>query len=82
VASDVLPRGMDRATLTLGAKWFASILQVLGYTATGLSFDPWNVYLFLVGLLGWLAVGFLWRDRAIILIHFIALGAMVAGLLS
>jgi hypothetical protein len=82
VASDALPRGIERETLTFAVKWFASMVQILGYTATGLGFSPWNVYLFLIGLVGWLAVGFLWRDRAIILIHVIALGAMVAGLLS
>lgn len=82
MASEVLPRGTDRATLTFGVKWFASIVQILGYTATGLGFSPWNICLFLVGLVGWLAVGLLWRDRAIILIHVIALGAMVSGLLT
>jgi len=41
-----------------------------------------NIYLFLVGLIGWFAVGFLWKDRAIMLIHAVALAAMVAGLLN
>ena len=72
----------DRARLTFVVKWAASIVQILGYTATGFGLAPWNIYLFLVGLLGWLAVGVLWRDRAIILIHLVALGAMVAGLMS
>lgn len=30
-------------------------------------------------LIGWLVVGVLWNDRAIMLIHFVALGAMLAG---
>lgn len=39
-----------------------------------------NLYLFLIGVLGWFAVGVLWNDRAIMLIHIVALGAMVAGM--
>ena len=39
-----------------------------------------NLHLFVVGVLGWLIVGVLWNDRAIMLIHFVALGAMLAGM--
>ena len=63
-------------------KWIASIFQVIGYGATAFGWTPWNIYMFLIGLVGWLAVGVLWQDRAIILIHMIALGAMTVGLIS
>ena len=63
-------------------KWAASLVQILGYSATAFGMTPLNIYLFLVGLIGWFAVGWLWRDRAIMLIHVVALGAMVAGLLN
>jgi hypothetical protein len=43
---------------------------------------PWNIYFFLAGLIGWFIVGVMWKDRAIMLIHIVALGAMVAGLAS
>ena len=61
-------------------KWAASIIQILGYAGTGFGWTPWNLYLFLVGVLGWLIVGVLWNDKAIILIHFVALGSMLAGM--
>ncbi len=61
-------------------KWAASIIQILGYAATGFGWTPWNLYLFLIGVLGWLAVGVLWKDRAIILIHIVAFAAMVLGM--
>jgi len=38
--------------------------------------------LFLVGLVGWFIVGVLWNDRAIMLIHLVALFALLAGLLA
>ena len=63
-------------------KWVASGMQILGYTATGFDWTPWNLYLFLVGLVGWFSVGFMWNDRAIMLIHAVALAAMVAGMVS
>ncbi len=73
---------LDRALAVMIVKWAASIVQILGYTATAFGMTPLNIYLFLIGLIGWFAVGLLWRDKAIILIHLVALGAMVAGLLS
>ncbi|WP_420408859.1 DUF6552 family protein [Hoeflea sp.] len=61
-------------------KWVASAVQILGYTATGFGFTPWNLYLFVIGVFGWFAVGVLWNDRAIMLIHIVALAAMLAGM--
>jgi hypothetical protein len=63
-------------------KWAASLAQIAGYMATAFDCAPWNIYLFLVGLTGWFIVGVLWNDRAIMLIHVIALAGMVAGLVS
>lgn len=63
-------------------KWVASIIQIFGYGATAFGLTPLNIYLFLGGLVGWFLVGYIWNDRAIMLIHVVALGAMVAGLLS
>lgn len=70
----------DRAAFLI--KWGASVIQILGYTATGFGWTPWNLYLFLAGVLGWFLVGIIWNDRAIMLIHIVALGAMIAGMRS
>ncbi|MEM7291309.1 MAG: DUF6552 family protein [Pseudomonadota bacterium] len=61
-------------------KWVASIIQIFGYAATAFGMTPLNIYLFLAGLIGWFIVGVMWNDRAIMLIHIIALGAMFVGL--
>ena len=63
-------------------KWVASLIQIGGYTATAFGMTPLNIYLFLGGLFGWFLVGAFWNDRAIMLIHVVALGAMVAGMIS
>ena len=63
-------------------KWGASIAQIGGYTATGFGFTSWALPFFAIGLAGWLAVGIAWRDRALILIHLVAVVAMLTGLAS
>ena len=58
-------------------KWIATAVQLVGYGLTGLNIVPWNIYAFLVGILLWFAVGVMWKDRAIMLVHvgaFISLG--------
>lgn len=72
----------SRGQLVFVVKWVASVIQIMGYAATGFGWTPWNLYLFLVGVLGWLMVGVLWNDRALMLVHLVALGAMVAGMAS
>lgn len=69
----------DRVTIL---KWIASVIQIMGYTATASGLTPLNIYLFLMGLIGWFAVGWIWKDRAIMLIHVVALGAMIVGLMG
>lgn len=77
-----VPSSLSFEKLAFAIKWVASIIQILGYAATAFGMTPLNIYLFLVGLLGWFLVGVMWNDRAIILIHIIALGAMMIGLAS
>lgn len=69
-----------RSTETSTIKWSASIIQVFGYGATAFGLAPLNMYLFLVGMIGWLIVGWRWNDMAMTMIHLVALAAMVIGL--
>lgn len=73
---------VERGHTAFIVKWVASIIQILGYAGTGFGWTPWNLYLFLVGVLGWLIVGVLWNDKAIMLIHLVALGSMLVGMAS
>lgn len=82
MASDINFPAFGQVRLAFAIKWAASVIQIMGYTATGFGWTPWNLYLFLAGVLGWFAVGVLWNDRAIMLIHIVALGAMIAGMTS
>lgn len=71
-----------RERLVFAVKWSASAIQIMGYTATGFGWTPWNLYLFLIGVVGWFAVGALWNDKALMLVHLVALGAMITGMAS
>lgn len=73
---------VDTGRVAFIVKWVASVIQIMGYGATGFGWTPWNLYLFLVGVLGWLLVGVLWNDRALMLVHFAALGSMLVGMAS
>lgn len=80
--SDTLTASSFRERFAFAVKWGASVVQIMGYTATAFGWTPWNLYLFLVGVFGWFAVGALWNDRAIMLVHLVALGAMIVGMSS
>ena len=62
-------------------KWIATIIQLIGYGLTGLNYTPWNVYLFFLGIILWFAVGVMWKDKAIIVVHVGAFISILAGYL-
>ncbi|WP_170774043.1 DUF6552 family protein [Ruegeria lacuscaerulensis] len=80
--SDALDFVLPRERLVFTVKWGASAVQIMGYTATGFGWTPWNLYMFLIGVVGWFAVGALWNEKALMLVHLVALGAMIAGMAS
>jgi hypothetical protein len=63
-------------------KWVATAIQLVGYGLTGLNIVPWNVFFFLVGIVLWFAVGVMWRDRAIMLVHVGAFISLLVGYLN
>ena len=44
-----------RERFVFAIKWGASAIQIMGYSATGFGLTPWNLYLFLIGVVGWFA---------------------------
>lgn len=63
-------------------KWVATVIQLIGYGLTGLNYTPWNVYFFLVGIILWFAVGMMWKDKAIMVVHVGAFLSLLIGFLS
>ncbi|WP_424941577.1 DUF6552 family protein [Aliiroseovarius sp. S253] len=63
-------------------KWIATAIQLVGYGMTGLNMTPWNVYAFFVGIFLWFAVGVMWKDKAIMVVHVGAFISLFAGYLN
>jgi hypothetical protein len=62
-------------------KWLATVIQLIGYAMTGLNFVPYNIYMFFIGIFLWFAVGFMWKDKAIMVVHIGAFVSLLAGYL-
>ena len=61
-------------------KWLATVIQLIGYGMTGLNLSPYNIYIFFVGVFLWFAVGFMWKDKALIAMNFTALTIYLLGI--
>lgn len=69
-------------TFVDATKWTATAIQLVGYGLTGLNIVPWNVLFFVIGIALWFAVGFMWKDRAIMVVHVGAFVSLVGGYLN
>jgi hypothetical protein len=63
-------------------KWVATFIQLIGYGLTGMNIVPWNIFAFFVGIFLWFAVGFMWKDRAIMVVHVGAFISLLGGYLN
>ena len=63
-------------------KWCASVLFItsMAARATGLeAFSLFDLYLSTVGVFGWLLVGILWNDRALIILNSVGFIILLIG---
>lgn len=63
-------------------KWVATVVQLIGYGLTGLNVVPWNIFAFFAGIILWFAVGMMWKDRAIMVVHVGAFVSLLVGYLN
>lgn len=63
-------------------KWTATVVQLVGYGLTGMNIVPWNIFAFFAGIILWFAVGILWKDRAIMVVHLGAFASLMIGYLN
>ena len=63
-------------------KWIATAIQLIGYGLTRLNIAPWNIYAFFIGIILWFVVGYMWKDKAIMVVHVGAFVAIFVGYLS
>ena len=63
-------------------KWIATVIQLIGYGLTGMNIVPWKVFAFFAGIILWFAVGVMWKDKAIMVVHVGAFISLLGGYLS
>jgi len=62
-------------------KWCSSFILLVGMVLTAVEITPINLYFHMVGVFGWLVVGYLWHDRALIFINSVAFAIFLTGIL-
>jgi len=64
-------------------KWVASILVLSAMSVRGIDgMILWDLILSLSGLIGWLVVSIMWKDRALIMIHGVGVFFIVRNLIG
>ena len=62
-------------------KWTASLFILIGMSIRGLDgFQTMDLSVSIIGVAGWLIVGLLWKDRALILLNGIGLALLLRTL--
>jgi len=62
-------------------KWTSSIILSGGLCLTALNIYPLNLYVQLVGVIGWFWVGLLWRDYSIMFINGVGATILFSGII-
>jgi|TARA_R110000765_G_scaffold341983_2_gene432084 hypothetical protein len=62
-------------------KWISSVILLCAMVLTTKQITPINLYFHTVGVTGWLVVGYLWHDRALIFINSVALAIFLSGII-
>ena len=63
-------------------KWVSSIILIIGILFTAQNIYPINLFISSIGLLGWTIVGFVWNDRAIMIVNAISLIIYLNGIIN
>tara|TARA_R110000787_G_scaffold88702_2_gene188180 strand:- start:10023 stop:10286 length:264 start_codon:yes stop_codon:yes gene_type:complete len=63
-------------------KWTSSVILLIAMVFTTTNFTPYNLFLHLIGVCGWLTVGMLWHDRALITVNAVASFIFLTGIVN
>jgi len=63
-------------------KWVSVVFVIVGWMLHAVNLYPMNVAIQMIGVAGWLWVGILWHDRALIVLNSIGVALLGLGLLN
>jgi len=78
VYKKITPKG----DLSWYIKWVSSVFIIMGMALTSANIFPMNIIIHGIGVTGWLVVGMLWHDRALIFLNAFAIFVYATGLLN
>ena len=78
VFKKVTPKG----DLSWYLKWASSVFIIIAMALTSANLYPINIVFHLIGVTGWLVVGMLWHDRALIFLNGVAIFVFASGLVN
>jgi len=63
-------------------KWVSVFFVISGWMLQSINLFPYNIAVQMIGVAGWLWVGILWHDRALIVLNSIGVALLGLGLLK
>src|SRR5210317_1831568 len=81
-SSRVYKKITPRYDLSWYIKWTSSILLIIAMVMTTSNIFPYNLYPAILGMIGWLIVGMLWHDRALIVLNAISVAIYAIGIIN
>ena len=81
-SSRVYKKVTPKGDLSWYIKWVASIFLIIGMILASVNLFPYNIMVASVGVFGWLIVGMLWHDRALIVLNAISLAIYLMGVIG
>ena len=88
----IVKSATPKGDLSWWIKWASSIIVLCAITIRsanvpnelmlGMPLQVWDILLSWIGAAGWFIVGFMWKDRALILLNGVSLMMLVVGLLN
>ena len=81
-SSRVYKKVTPKGDLSWYIKWVSSVFIIMGMALTSANIFPMNIIVHGIGVTGWLVVGMLWHDRALIFLNAVAIFVYATGLLN
>jgi len=81
-SSRVFKKITPKGDLSWYIKWISSVFIIIAMATTSANMFPINIVFHLIGVTGWLVVGMLWHDRALIFLNGVAIFVFATGILN
>ena len=81
-SSRVFKKVTPKGDLSWYVKWVSSIIIIFGMVLSSANIYPMNIWVHMFGVTGWLIVGMLWHDRALILLNSVAIFIFASGIVN